>query len=372
MAELTLGERDRRWAEVAVSAADAGLDAVFVPLGNGIDARYLTKMRNSIVVLPTDGREPLVVTDRRASNDWVPSPRHTVRAWTDMTVDLLKDGGLAGARIGVAGLRRGRWSHVSAPNGVAVYSPLQAAEKALPEAQFVDATDVLGSVRAKKSAEEVECLRAAAAIADVGLERLAEVVGAGAEETAVYASALQSVLALGSPYREHRFTVDGKYCPVPGRRLERGSVLTASIIGVEQGYMCKETQSYVVGGSSDGWMQLADAQEAAFRELLSRLNPGLSLPELRRAVSDVGQEGVAVSAEILGAGLGDDGPVVAGVGADGASHDVSLLPGMALQVDLIATGGPEGRGVRWGTGVLVTDSGASRFSERDCRTRFCE
>ena len=38
----SLAERDRRWGAVRANAAREGFDCVFVPLGNGIDARYLT------------------------------------------------------------------------------------------------------------------------------------------------------------------------------------------------------------------------------------------------------------------------------------------------------------------------------------------
>ena len=38
----SLAERDRRWKAVRESAAKAGLDCIFVPLGNGVDGRYLT------------------------------------------------------------------------------------------------------------------------------------------------------------------------------------------------------------------------------------------------------------------------------------------------------------------------------------------
>src|SRR5437763_12201480 len=60
----SLAERDRRWAAVRQNAAEAGFDCVFVPVGNGSDARYLTQLGAASVVLPTDGRPPIVVSDR--------------------------------------------------------------------------------------------------------------------------------------------------------------------------------------------------------------------------------------------------------------------------------------------------------------------
>ncbi len=77
----SLAERDRRWAAVRKNAADAGFDCTFVPLGNGADARYLTQIVGAAVVLPTDGRPPIVLSDRGRGNTWVPEVRATQRAW---------------------------------------------------------------------------------------------------------------------------------------------------------------------------------------------------------------------------------------------------------------------------------------------------
>ena len=92
----TLAERDRRWQAVRANAAKAGFDCILVPLGNGIDGRYMTQLRCSAMVLPADGRAPIVIADRRSSNDWVPDPgkragsgpslwarRCSIWAWTE-------------------------------------------------------------------------------------------------------------------------------------------------------------------------------------------------------------------------------------------------------------------------------------------------
>src|ERR1043166_2193696 len=109
----SLAERDRRWAAVRERAAEAGFDCILVPLGNGIDARYLTQLRCSAIVLPTDGRTPIVIADRSSSNQWVPEPWQTGREWSEPVGEALLDLHMEGARIGVAGLDRGTGSHVS-------------------------------------------------------------------------------------------------------------------------------------------------------------------------------------------------------------------------------------------------------------------
>ena len=75
---FTVAERDRRWNAVRKQAAEAGFDCILVPLcvdgrnqhlsleqarGMRSDCRYLTLLENAAVILPTDGRKPIVISD---------------------------------------------------------------------------------------------------------------------------------------------------------------------------------------------------------------------------------------------------------------------------------------------------------------------
>ena len=78
---FSLAERDRRWSAVRKQAVDAGFDCILVPLcvdgrnqhlsleqarGMRSDGRYLTLLDNAVVILPTDGRKPIVI-DRKST-----------------------------------------------------------------------------------------------------------------------------------------------------------------------------------------------------------------------------------------------------------------------------------------------------------------
>ncbi len=86
----SLAERDWRWQRVRENAAKAGFDCILVPLcvdgrnlhlsleqarGTRSDCRFLTCLDNAAVILPSDGREPIIVSDQESGNDWVPEPR---------------------------------------------------------------------------------------------------------------------------------------------------------------------------------------------------------------------------------------------------------------------------------------------------------
>src|SRR5947208_14345196 len=179
----SLAERDRRWSAVRANAAQGGFDCIFVPLcvdpmtlnlssdsrrGVRSDARYLTQMENAAVVLPTDGRPPIVINDRGQGNAWISDARPAARgghgSWAPAMGDALIEAGMERARIGVSGLVRGKVTHSRANDGVVNHSSYAEVVQRLPNATFKDATDVVGFARYVKSDEEIECIRRAAAI----------------------------------------------------------------------------------------------------------------------------------------------------------------------------------------------------------------
>src|SRR4051794_8307995 len=151
----SLAERDRRWKAVRANAAQAGFECILVPLGDGLDARYMTQLRCSAMALPTDGREPIIIADRRSSNEWVPNPWQTGREWAEPMTEALLDLNLYKARIGVAGLKGGTVTHCGSIDGVVNHTALNYVMGRLPDAKFADATEVIGAVRFIKSAEEL-------------------------------------------------------------------------------------------------------------------------------------------------------------------------------------------------------------------------
>ena len=168
----SLAERDRRWQAVRQNAAKAGFDCILIPLGNGIDGRYMTQLRCSAMALPTDGREPIIIADRTSSNEWAPEPWQTGREWAEPMGEALLDLGMEGARIGVVGLKGGSVTHCRSIDGVVNHTALAYVMGKLPSATFADATNVVGLVRYIKSEEEIGFVRRSAEVAAAGLDEL--------------------------------------------------------------------------------------------------------------------------------------------------------------------------------------------------------
>src|SRR3954452_19233730 len=109
----SLAERDRRWQRVREGAAQAGFDCILVPpcvdgrnlhlsleqaRGTRSDCRFLTQLENASVILPTDGRKPIVVTDQDSGNNWFEELRPAGKSWGTVVAEALVDAGMERAR----------------------------------------------------------------------------------------------------------------------------------------------------------------------------------------------------------------------------------------------------------------------------------
>src|ERR1044072_6247722 len=211
----SLAERDWRWRRVRDEAAKAGFDCILVPLcvdgrnlhlsleqarGTPSDGRFLTGLDNAAVIVPTDGRAPIVISDDERGNEWIPEFRPVENSWGESMAQALLDLGMEHARIGVSGLRRGFYTHGRAFHGVINHSSYAETQRRLPNARFENATEVVGHARYVKSAEQIACLRRGAAIAAAGIDKMIELAKPGMDEGLLYTRVMQRMVGLGSEY----------------------------------------------------------------------------------------------------------------------------------------------------------------------------
>jgi Xaa-Pro aminopeptidase len=363
--DLVVSERDRRWATVRESAASAGLDGLLVPIGNGSDSRYLTLIRGAVIVIPAGGGDPVVVMDQGQSNSWVPEPRSTVRSWGRPMVEAVQEAGLGGGRIGVAGLGPGRWSHVTAGDGVVTDAPFRELLRSLPRATFVDATDLVGCARAAKSAAEIALLQESSQIAESGLARLRDVAVAGAPEASLHAAVIKRILAFGSEYRPHEIAVDGNAEPQVAHRLTMGQVITATVSGAAEGYTVAETDSVIVGAEPPYWA----AQRTAFREALTLAVKSVSVRSCAMDIVDA-VDAVAsrspcdIAVHVEGLGIGDDGPFLTPDRESREARTLPFVPGQCLSVTLRVSAGGHRQPYIGSCSIAISDGIGVPLSDR--------
>jgi Xaa-Pro aminopeptidase len=331
----SLAERDRRWNAVRANAAAERLDCVLVMKGNRIDARYLTQIMETGIILPADGRAPVVFNERGQGNDWVPEARK-IRGrdrpqWGPIVADILMELGLERGRIGVAGMGPGTVTHARAADGVLNYASFAEVVRKLPDAAFIDATNVVGFARYVKSDAEIECLRRATAIAESAIEVMVECARSGVDQAVLYGRVTGRLMELGSEHycrartdwTSHGFAlktgplgVEGTRFTDPpiGRRFEEGTFITNEVSSIWGAMVAQEVQPILVGKVPDDWKRAVDLQREVFDAGLKRMEPGLTYIEfvdyIQRSLPM--PPGFKAAVTMHGRGAGDDGPLITG------------------------------------------------------------
>jgi Xaa-Pro aminopeptidase len=369
----TLAERDRRWNAVRVNAAKAGFDSIFVPIGNGLDARYLTGLRTSSIVIPTDGRAPVVVADRGSSNAWVPEPRLTSRDWAEPMVQALIEAGVERARIGVSGLKGGKVTHVRSPDGVVAHGAYAHVLARLPDATFEDATDVVGFARYIKGDEEIEALRRATAIAEAAIDEMIEQARPGVDAAVLYARVTGRMLRLGSEHHPLAVTIDhldnrepARYTSPPlGKRLQPNDLITNEVSAIWSGQQCQEDQPILLGSIPEAWKPVIDVQREVFEAGLAFMKPGTGFAEMIDFVNGFGaRRGMRTSILMHGRGYGDDGPLISPRATGERIRDVRIERGNAWVWKPTAHSADGRITFTWGGDVVVTDRGGEVLFKR--------
>ena len=367
-------------------AADAGLDAIFVPLcvdpvclhlssdsrrGVRSDCRYLTQMENAAVVLPTDGRPPIVINERGRSNEWVPDARSANRglrgSWSAAMAEALLNLGLARARIGVTGLTRGNFTHVRAYDGVVNYSSYVEVVGALPHATFENATDVVGAVRFVHSEEEIACLRRSSAIAEAGIAEMAEVARPGVAAASLYARVTERMLELGSERHDWALYLDRKrYTNAPlGRPLRPGDYITNEVSAVWGEQLSQEDQPIILGPVPEALEPLIELQRQLWHESLAELRPGRTFAEVLEFMAGFGpRHGIKSSVTAHGRGLGNEGPIVTSRALTPAAGSIRLQPGNTFVWKPNVASADGTHTYTWAGCVVVGEHGAEGLPQR--------
>jgi Xaa-Pro aminopeptidase len=307
----SLAERDWRWQRVREGAAKAGFDGIFVPLcvdgrnlhlsleqarGTRSDSRFLTGLDNAAVILPTDGRSPVIISDQETGNDWIREFRPVEHSWGASMARALLDAGMERGRIGVSGIQRGFYTHGRAFHGVVNHSSYAETLRRLPHATFENATDVVGHARYAKSQEQIACLRRGAAIAAAGIEKMIELARPGMDEGLLYTRVMQRMVELGSEYYPMAF-YSGPHGggrlprfedPAEGRTLQPMYRIANEVDAVVGGLIAQEQQPIFLGTIPDPWKPAIELQREMYYAGLEHLVPGRSFGEFMDMINNFG------------------------------------------------------------------------------------
>ena len=385
---FSLAERDRRWAAVRARMRADGIDVIVAPNNTGhsmdfqANVRYLTHVGGGgdsdiAAVFPLDGEVTAFATSAAARwpcvQDWTSDVREVNRSYGTAVVERLKELKVDNGRIGIAGMGQG----TRTPEGTMLHGFWQALAGAFPNADFVDATDLMRSVRFVKSEEEVSVLRKSVQIIEKGVEAKIAAARPGVLDWQVWSAAIAGMTHHGSELPVHVNWLSGKN-PIRTltrptmRPLERGDLIINELEASWIGYRSQVVQPVFIGVADPRHVELMKVQREVFNAVLERFRPGVSLREIAETTVKSCEKarpskGPAAMAEgrmtLHGRGAGDDGPIMVNDPFKSPDLNVPLQENMVciLKPSVETLVGGEKTICRWGDTAVVTAQGGVRL-----------
>lgn len=207
-----------------------------------------------------------------------------IRVWEDrdgaspvlQLRDLVEGMGLSGARLGVEYDTHGMTGRIA----------LEMAAHLAPAAHLVDASLLVGRLRAVKSAAEIALVRRAAALTDAAYEAALERIRPGAREGEILAAMQGAVFAGDGDYPGNEFIIgsgrEALLCRYQsGRRvLEDHDQITLEWAGAFRRYHVAAMRTVVVGTPTARHRALHDAARAALSAVEEKMTQGHSFGDL--------------------------------------------------------------------------------------------
>ncbi len=286
---MPIEEKARRHEAIREKMAFRGIDCLIIPgthsnYGSGrANLRYVSNYAQwfdeEYLVFPLTG-DPLLFAWNSAHHDWA-----TRIAWVPVKLSTERDFfykeiasevrrlGLETATLGLVDLRI-----MPALTYVGLH-------KELPGATFVDATEILLTVRLVKSDKELEFVRKAGEIADIGFRAMLDAADVGVPDRDVWTACESAMTRAGA--EPPSFTL---YCSGPwpekgigftygpmDRRLRKGDIVFNEITPSYGGYWVQFCRAIVLGEPSDDFKRAYEVQaevyDLAERELRQGATP---------------------------------------------------------------------------------------------------
>lgn len=275
----------------------------------------------------------------------------------------LIDLGFAKGRIGIAGVR-------NIARGSMPSDHRDALVKALPDAQFEDALDVMVNSRMIKSAEEIEWFERGAALTDKVISHLAHRMTIGMPEYQLSALIHEAVLPEGGNVRLQFMGATPMDAPEiifpwqypSDRKLQRGDVLLTEISASWGGCSGQIQRPFALGTAPTPlYQRLYDVAADCYQRIFDVLKPGATDADVRNAAIFIEKEGFkTLDILIHGWGLQIEPPRVDLPGAmiKRELGPVTFQKGMliVIQPNIVTADGKAG--VQAGNLVVIEEGGA--------------
>jgi Xaa-Pro dipeptidase len=245
---------------------------------------------------------------------------------------------------------------------------------ALHDFETVDVTREFAALRAIKSAEEIERLRAAAELTDLAILAARDAAKPGVSELELVAEAEHAYRRRGGAVRItflRSMPMDAPTGCLPaqnptGRRLERGDVVLTEFSASLGAYSGQVHRPIFVGAEpSDEWQRLFDVAKEAYDRIATALRSGSTEGDAVRAAAVIGEAGYAIYDDLIhGYGTDYGPPLVDRTCVGYWRTDEEPPPGRTIERDTAVVIQPnpitpdERMGLQLGALTIVRDDGA--------------
>jgi Xaa-Pro aminopeptidase len=395
--EFSVAEFERRWNNLRERMRANQFDCLLVPqhrpgamiperCDGDADVQYVTGIPAGWAVVPYEGKitaistgqlKPLlalkrpvpgiVLTSMYADNSQDIEIRFTEKegAWSGPIIDCLRERGLTQARIGVGSLE----DIFRNAEGSVNYTTFDRVRRAVPQARFGSAGDLLWRMKLVHSPEEIAVLEKATEVSEAGLQAMMETARPGVVHREVWLSVFRAMIEASGerPWRVSlRAGAEGN--TALGFPLEEvlgaGQILNQEISGSVLGYGSQVNQSVLLGSPAPmDWPAAAQYCLDTFHFLLDMVAPGKNVNELcafyeQRAKARGGKGGGV----FLHSGGLSDLPRWGPGRPEGAG--LTLEAGMVFDIKPSAPIKGASPMPQFGDSVVVTEKGARRLGKR--------
>jgi Xaa-Pro dipeptidase len=379
MNDLPLEERDRRWEKTRETMEKRGLDCLIVWGSFGFNRNLLANMRylsnvcatEGYFIFPREGEPTLITFFGRHDTTWVDDCRAGHPMHSKAIAQRIGELRLGKGNIGLIGI-----SGYFAEMGFA-YVTYTSLTNLLPEAQFVDATDIIENARRVKSEAEIKCLESGCEAGVKAIQAVVDTVRVGVRDRDVQATLLDTLYRNGCEagsmllYRSGRVVShagQGQDLPLPGpRQIEKGDMILTEMDARYSGYIAQFNQPYSVGEPDQEWRKKEGVALESFKTGLKVLRPGIMIGELDEAMlSVITKAGYTWRNPMFhGLGLSIEGPM----GRFPVQKPfepfltIRTQPGQVIELEPHVVS-PDGKtGLTIGCPVLVTETGCRLLNE---------
>ena len=232
--------------------------------------------------------------------------------------------------------------------------------------KLIDASGIFEKMRSVKSAEEIEKMRRAAAIADSVYTMLREIIRPGLSDWEIYGRVKQTIYEMGCEYSFDLIDASGSRLNMTfgptGEKLKANNTLFMEITPAYEGYYAQLPVTLPVGKYPPEIKKMVGVWEKANNAALKILKPGTKVADICAALINTVRENGYISPLRPGHSIGLDALDFWSITE---SNNTILQSGMTLAVHPSIMTRPGGDACGMGYTYLITDTGVERFSKVD-------